>query len=434
MTPLTIGVIGICILMVLLFTGIPIGVVMALVGFIGITLIIGPNGAIGILKTTPYSTIASYSMSVVPLFVLMGQFSLQSKISGDTFTAANKWLGHLPGGMAVASIMSCAAFSAVCGSSAACTATIGAVAMPEMKKHKYRPGFAAACLAVGGTLGIMIPPSTPMILYCIIAEQSIGKLFIAGIVPGIMIAILYSVLTMFVSARKPDMAPRGARYSWKERFSSLPSVIPMAALFAFIMLGILLGWFTANEAAAMGATGSFIILILRRRFTFKAMMDSLKETIGTSAMVFVILIGAFMFSYFLTLSRVPQAIVGVFTGLEVSRYVIIVGILLVYLGLGVIMDELAMLIIATPIFLPIIIGLGFDPIWYGVMMILSMMQGQLTPPIGITLYIIAAVDRTVPLGDVFKNVFPFIGVLILSMFILIAFPQIALFLPALMKG
>jgi len=330
--------------------------------------------------------------------------------------------------------MSCAAFSAVCGSSAACTATIGAVAMPEMKKHKYRPGFAAACLAVGGTMGIMIPPSTPMILYAIIAEQSIGRLFLAGIMPGIMIAILYSLLTMFLAAKAPDMAPRGDIYPWSEKFHSLLSTLPMIALFIFIMAGILLGWFSATEAASMGAAGALIIMIARRRWTFKAMMDSLKETIGTSAMVFVILIGAFLFSYFLTLSGVPQAIVAVFAGMQVSRYVIIIGILFVYLFLGVIMDELAMLIIATPIFLPIVVGLGFDPIWYGVMMILSMMQGQLTPPIGITLYIIAAVDRTVPLGDVFKWVFPYLGVLIVSMFILIAFPQIALFLPTLMRG
>jgi tripartite ATP-independent transporter DctM subunit len=420
--------------MILLFSGIPVGIVMALVGFVGIITILGSAGAFGILKSVPYSTVASYNMSVVPLFILMGQFALQSRISEDLYTTANKWMGHLPGGLAVASIMSCSAFSAICGSSAACTATIGAVSMPEMKRLKYRPGFSAACLAVGGTMGIMIPPSTAFILYGVIAEQSIGKLFLAGIVPGILLALLYALMTVFLAIRKPELAPRGERFTWSERFRSLGSTFPMILLFAFIMCGILVGWFTANEAGGIGAAGSFLILILRRRFTFRRLLDSLAETIGTSAMVFVILIGAFIFSYFLTLSGLPQSIALFFADLEVSRYVILIGIMLLYLVLGVIMDELSMLIITTPIFLPIIINLGFDPIWYGVMMVLSMMQGQLTPPLGITLYIIAAVDKDVPLSDVFKYVFPFLGILVFFMFVLIAFPGIALFLPNLMKG
>ena len=434
MTPLEIGIIGIVVLMLLLFAGVPIGITMGLVGFVGIIVIAGPAGAMGVLKTVPYSTVASYSMSVIPLFVLMGQFALKSKISADLYVAANKWMGHLPGGLAVASIMSCAFFSAVCGSSAATTATIGAVAMPEMKKLKYQPGFSAACLAVGGTMGIMIPPSTAFILYGVIAEQSIGKLFIAGIVPGVLLAILYAIMTIFISLRKPEIAPRGDTFGWGDRFKSILSTLPMLLLFAFIMLGILMGWFTANEAGGMGAAGAFIILIFRRRFTFKRLMESLTETVGTAAMVFVIMIGAFIFSYFLTMSGLPQKIAGFFTGLEVSRYIIIIAILLVYLGLGVIMDELAMLIITTPIFLPIVVGLGFDPIWYGVMMVLAMMQGQLTPPVGITLYIIAATDKDVRLGDVFKYVMPYLGILIVFMFVLIAVPDIALILPSLMRS
>jgi C4-dicarboxylate transporter DctM subunit len=434
LSALAIGVIGVIALMILLFSGVPVGIVMALVGFVGTLTILGVPGALGVLKTVPYSTVASYSMSVVPLFVLMGQFALKAEISTDLYSAAYKWLGHVPGGLAVASIVSCAAFSAVCGSSAATTATIGAVAMPEMKKMNYKPGFAAACLAVGGTLGIMIPPSTAFILYGVIAEQSIGKLFIAGIIPGILLATLYSLATVILVKRNPSLAPTGQHASWSERFRSIRSTVPMVLLFLFIMLGILLGWFTANEAGGMGAAGAFLIMVFRRRFTIRRLFESLTETIATSAMVFVILIGAYIFSYFLTLSGLPQLVAQFFTGLEVSRYIILIGVLLVYLVLGVIMDELAMLVITTPIFLPIIVGLGFNPIWYGVMMVISMMQGQLTPPIGITLYIIAATDKDVLLSDVFKYVAPYLAVLIIFMFVLILFPQLALFLPNLMAG
>jgi len=308
------------------------------------------------------------------------------------------------------------------------------VAMPEMKKLNYKPGFAAACLAVGGTLGILIPPSTAFIIYGVIAEQSIGRLFIAGIVPGLLLVAFYTLATVFMAKRNPSLAPKGEVATWKDRFSSLKGTLPMGILFVFIMGGILLGWFTANEAGGMGAAGAFLLMLLRGQFTFRRLLDSLMETVGTAAMVFLIMIGAFIFSYFLTLTGLPQNIARYFTNLEVSRHVILIGILLLYLVLGVLMDELAMLVITTPIFLPIIIGLGFDPIWYGVMMVISMIQGQLSPPLGITLYIIAAMDREVPLKDVFKYVMPYLGVAVIFMFVLIAFPQIALFLPNLMKG
>lgn len=433
MTPGMIGIIGVIILMVFLFSGIPVGLVMALVGFGGIVFIGGFDAAMGVLKTVPYSTVASYSMSVVPLFVLMGQFSLHSKISEDLYNTANKFMGHLPGGLAIASILACSGFSAICGSSAATTATVGAVAMPEMKKLNYKPGFSAACLAVGGTMGILLPPSTAFILYGVIAEQSIGKLFIAGIIPGIILSILYAVAVYFIAVRHPELAPPGSKSGWKERIHSLKYTWPMLLLFTFIMSGILFGWFTANEAGGMGAVGAFIFLIVRRQCSWRNLVNSLTETIGTSAMVFVILIGAFIVSYFLTMSGLPQSLAQFFAGLEISRYIVIIGILLMYLVMGIFMDELAMLVITVPIFLPIILQLGFDPIWYGVMMVISMMQGQLTPPVGITLYIISGVDKDVPLSDVFRYVWPFVGVLIFFMFVLIAFPQIALFLPNLMR-
>ena len=433
LTPLLVGVIGIIALLCLLFTGISVGIAMAIVGFTGFIYLMGFTPAFGLLMTVPYSTVANYSMSVVPLFILMGQFAYHSGISEDLFKTTNKWLGHLPGGLSMASIGASAGFAAICGSSAATTATMGAVALPEMEKMKYNKGFSAAFLAAGGTFGILITPSTGFILYGVVSEQSIGKLFIAGIIPGIILASMYMLTIYFIARRRPELAPAGAKANWKERIYSLKSTWGMLVLFIGIMGGIIFGVFTANEAGAMGAFGSFLFLVGKGKFNRHNIIKSLTETMNTTAMVFLILVGAYIFSYFLTLSTLPQAMATFLSTLPVSPYIIIIGILMIYLILGCIMDSLSMIVITTPIFLPVIMKLGFDPIWYGVMMVVAMEQGQITPPVGLNLYVITGVAKDIPMHTVFRHITPFVITLVIFMFLLIAFPNLALFLPGLMK-
>jgi tripartite ATP-independent transporter DctM subunit len=433
MTPLDVGIIGTLGMVVLLFSGIPVALAMGVTGFVGFAVVSGLEPAMGLLKTVPYTTVSNYSMSVVPLFVLMGVFSFYSGISRDLYTAANKWLARLPGGLSMATIVASAGFAAMCGSSAASTATFGSVALPEMRKARYAPGFAAASVAAGGTLAIMIPPSTGFIVYGVVTQQSIGKLFIAGILPGILLTTMYVLGIYVVAKRNPQVAPPGDDCSFVEKLGSLKGTWPMILLFMFVMGGIWGGVFTPTEGGAVGAFGSFLFMLWRRQLTWRNMIACMTETANVTAMVFLILIGAFIFGYFLTVTGLPQAMAAFFSGLPVSRYVILLGILIVYLILGCIMDSLSMVVLTTPIFFPVITSLGFDPIWYGVMMVVAMEQGQLTPPVGLNLYVITGVAKDVPMHEIIRHMWPYIGVLVIFMVVMVLFPQLALFLPSMMK-
>ena len=433
MTPLDIGIVGTLCMVALLFSGIPVALAMGVTGFVGFIVVSGFTPALGLLKTVPYTTVANYSMSVVPLFVLMGEFSFYSGISRDLYLSANKWLSKLPGGLSMATIVASAGFAAMCGSSAASTATFGSVALPEMRRARYNPGFAAATVAAGGTLAIMIPPSTGFIIYGVVTEQSIGKLFIAGIIPGIILSAMYLLAIYLVASRNPQFAPRGEPTTTREKLASLSGTWPMILLFMFVMGGIWGGVFTPTEGGAMGAFGSLLFMIWRRQLTMKNVVACATETANITAMVFLILIGAFIFGYFLTVTGLPQAMASFFGTMPVSPYVILVAILIVYLILGCIMDSLSMVVLTTPIFFPVITKLGFDPIWYGVMMVVAMEQGQLTPPVGLNLYVITGVAKDVPMHEIIRHMWPFIIVLIVFMFIMIAFPELALFLPSRMK-
>lgn len=431
LAPEIIGTIGIVTLILLLFSGMSVGIAMAVVGVIGFAVLNGIGPALGLFMTVPYSTVASYSMSVVPLFMLMGQFAFYSGVSKDLYTTANKWLGHFRGGLAMASIGASAMFAAICGSSPATTATIGSVALPEMEKFKYKKAFSCASLAAGGTLGILIPPSVGFIVYGVVAEQSIGKLFIAGIIPGIILAVMYILTIHIVVKRNPELAPRGDQTTFGEKIKSLKGTWPMLVLFLGIMVGILRGVFTANEAGAIGAFGAFLFMLFRRQLTRKNIVNCMVETLTITSMIFLILIGAYLFSYFLTLSQLPELLVNFLTNLPVPPIVIIIAILLMYLLLGCVMDSLCMIVITTPIFLPVVMQLGVDPIWYGVMMVVAMEQGQITPPVGINLYVITGVAKDVPMHEIFKYVLPFVVTLVIFMFLLISFPRLTLFLPGL---
>jgi C4-dicarboxylate transporter, DctM subunit len=433
MSPVEIGFLGLVAMMVLIFTGIPIGIAMAVVGFLGFTMMSGFGPAMGLLMTIPYSTAANYALSVVPLFILMGELSFHSGISQDLYRAAYKWIGQLPGGLAMATIWAGAGFGAMCGSAAASTATFGAVAMPEMRKFGYNWGLAAATVSAAGTLAIMIPPSTVFIIYGVMTSTSVGKLFIAGILPGILLAFLYCIAIYVMARRNPNLAPAGPAATCGERFGALGGSWAMIVLFLAVMGGIWVGVFTPTEGGAVGAFGSLLFMIYRRQFNTKNVIGSLTATANITAMIFLILIGATMFSTFLTVTDTPQVIAEWLGGLPIPGEGIIIGIVVLYFFLGWFMEELSMIVLTTPLFFPVVQSLGFDPVWYGVMVCIAVEQGQLTPPVGVNLNIIMGMAKDVPTMEIFKWVMPYVVTLVVFMFLMLIFPEIALFLPSMMK-
>ena len=432
-TPFVAGLLGIGLLILLLFSGMPVGVVMGLIAFAGMAYLSGLKPALTIMGTTPYTTASSYSLSIVPLFVLMGAFCFHSGLSRDLYRAANVWLGHMPGGLAMATVGGCAAFAAVSGSSVATAATMGTVALPEMKRYNYDPALATGCIAAGGSIGILIPPSVILVLYGILAEQSIGKLFLAGFIPGVLEAVFYLATIYIICKHNPHMGAPGAKTTFRQKLVSLKQTGGVLALFVLVMGGIYMGVFSPTEAAGVGAFGAFIFALGRRRLTWKSFTASLFETANTTAMVFVILIGAMLLGYFLAVSRLPFTLSSFVSDLPINRYYILAIIMLVYLFLGAIMSSLAMIILTVPIFLPVITALGFDAIWFGILIVRVVEIGQITPPVGINVYIIKGIAKDTPLYTIFRGIIPFLIADICHVTLIIAVPQIVMFLPNFMK-
>ncbi|MCF0120883.1 MAG: TRAP transporter large permease [Oscillospiraceae bacterium] len=432
MDPITISVIGIVVLLVLLIMGMNIGVCMAAVGFIGYVFVRGFGPALGLFMNIPFTQASTYSFTVIPLFVMMGQLCYYSGMSADLFDMFQKLLGKLKGGLAMATVGACACFSAICGSTAATAATMGVVALPEMRKHGYDDGLSCGSIAAGGTLGILIPPSTGFIIFGIVAGESIGALFAAGIIPGIILAICYIISIAIVVKVHPEYAPDRMSYSWKERIKSLKGGLAMVILFVIVIGGIFIGFFTANQAAGVGALLSLLYLIIRKKFTWAIFVDCLKVTIKTSGMIFLILIGAYIFGAFLTITQLPTKLAEIITGLNVNRYVILAAIIVLYAIMGCFMDSLAMVMLTVPIFLPIMTSIGFNPVWYGVLMIMVMEMGLITPPVGMNVYIVNGVAKDVPLQRIFAGVAPMVGGMFVAVIIVCVFPDVALFLPRIM--
>ena len=432
MSPVTVSVIGIVVLLILLIMGMNIGLCMAAVGFLGYWYVKNFNAALALFKNIPFTQASNYSFTVIPLFILMGQLCYYSGMSADLFDMFQKLLGNLKGGLAMATVGACACFSAICGSTAATAATMGVVALPEMRKHGYDDGLSCGSIAAGGTLGILIPPSTGFIIFGIVAGESIGALFAAGIIPGIILALCYIISIAVVVKIKPDKAPGKIKYSAKEKLVSLKGGVAMVVLFVIVIGGIFIGFFTANQAAAVGALLGLVYLIMRKRFTWKIFVSCLKDTMKTSGMIFLILIGAYVFGAFLTITGLPGALATFITGLNVSRYVILFAIIVLYAIMGCFMDSLAMVMLTVPIFLPIMTELGFNSVWYGVVMIMVMEMGLITPPVGMNVYIVAGVAKDVPLQKIFAGVAPMVVGMLVAVFIVCAFPQVALFLPGVM--
>lgn len=432
MEPIIVGILGIIGMCIIMFLGIHIGVAMFITGFLGFAYIVSIDAAIGLLKSTPFASASNYALTVIPLFVLMGQYAFYSGLSQELYETSYKWLGHLRGGLSIATIGACAGFAAICGSSPATAATMGTVALPEMKKYGYADKLACGCIAAGGTLGILIPPSVGFILYGIIAQQSIGRLFAAGIIPGLMLASFYALAVVYMVWRNPELGPRGPKFSMKERLAALKNIWGVLLLFIFIIGGMFIGIFTANEAAAAGAFCAMLFMIGRGKMNKQTFSLALTDTIRTTAMIFIILIGAYVFGYFLAVSQIPSTLAAFISGLDVSRYVVLAGIIGIYIFLGCIMDSLAMVLLTVPIFLPIMTAMEFDPVWMGVIMVMAMEQGLITPPVGMNVYVVKGVADGVPLHTIFSGIFPFWLCIMLAIVALAIFPDIALFLPNLL--
>jgi tripartite ATP-independent transporter DctM subunit len=424
------AILGFAALFVLMLLRVPVGMAMGLVGVVGFGTIVDWGPALKNVGHTTARTVTDYNFAVIPLFLLMGAFATTSGMSRELFRAANALVGHLRGGLGIATIGACGGFAAICGSSVATAATFSRVAYPEMRRYDYPQSFATGVIAAGGTLGIMIPPSTVFAVYGLITEQDVGKLFIAGVIPGMLAISMYVLTISLIAAVRPGYLPAGPRATWMERAAALRDVWATLLLFAFIIGGLYGGLFTATEAAGAGAGGAFIIGVARGRLSRAGIMRSLLETTRTTAAVFTVLIGAILFGYFLTVTQAPQKLTELLTGLGLGRYGVLTLMMLMYLVLGCLMDALAMIILTVPIVFPVIKELGFDPIWFGVIIVMTVELGLIHPPVGMNIFVIKSVIDDVRISTIFYGVLPFIVTDLIRLVILIAFPVLATWLPS----
>jgi C4-dicarboxylate transporter, DctM subunit len=431
MTPIVTGLVGIAVLLTLMFVGMPIGLAMLLVGSIGFIYIVKLSAALHILASVPYGLISNYDYCVLPLFLFMGTVILNAGFGRSLFRLAHALTGRLPGGLAVATIFACGVFSAVSSSSIACALTIGLIAIPEMRGFKYGDALASGSVAAGGTLDILIPPSGLFIIYGIMTEQSIAKLFIAGMIPGGILALMFIGVIIVWARLRPDVAPRGQVFSWKEAVSAFGACIDILALCLLILGGLIIGWFTPTEAGAVGACGALVLSLIRRQLTWQGFKDSVIDTIRNSGMIFVIVTGALVFNAFFAVTTIPMELAGWVSTLSLPPVVIMLIILLMYVVLGTFLDELAMILLTLPIFFPVVTKLGFDPIWFGVIVVLVVQMGMISPPVGMTMFIVKGIAPDIPIETIFKGVLPFVIAVAVIMLLLLAFPELALFLPRL---
>jgi C4-dicarboxylate transporter DctM subunit len=433
MMPVTVGFIGIIAVLVLIFLRMPVGFAMATVGFAGFAYLTSFDTALGLLGTVPYTTTASYALSVVPMFVLMGTFVGYAGLSKDLYETGNRWLGQLRGGLSMATVFACAGFAAISGSSIATAITMSKVGLPEMNKYNYNSALATGTIAAGGTIGILIPPSVPLVMYGIMTEVSIGRLFLAGFIPGILEAVFYMITIYIICRIHPSWGPSVPKTSLRQKMTSLKNTWGVLFLFLLVIGGIYWGIFSPTEAAGIGAFGAFAFAIARKRLGWQEFAQSIVETIATTAIIFTILIGAMIITYFMAVSRLPSELASVLSDLHLNRYIMITGIIIVYIVLGAFFDTIAMILLTLPIFFPLALSLGFDPVWFGIIIVRVMEMALITPPIGMNLYVIVGTAKDVRIETVSKGIIPFLIADVLHVAMLVAFPSIALFLPSLMK-
>jgi tripartite ATP-independent transporter DctM subunit len=427
--PELIGLLGILALLILLGVGVPIGVGLALVGGVGLTILLSPEAALIKAGVTTFDTISRYELGVLPLFVLMAHLCFAAGASRDFFDAAARFVGHRRGGLAMASIGGCAGFGAISGSSLATVATITSVALPEMRKANYAPSFATGALAAGGTLGSLVPPSGALIVFGIIAEQSIGKLFAASIIPGITQALFYVATIAILCRFNPLLGPPTTRAPWRERWPALRGIADVALLIVFVIGGLFVGWFTPTEAASVGSVAALALCWKRGRLTWAAVSGALETTLRTTGMIYIVVIGALLFATFISTTGIAAALSEWVIGLNAGPTVAIVAMALVLLLLGSFLDGLALMLLTTPIFLPIIHEMGLSPIWFGIFLVRTMEIGFVHPPLGLNVYVIQGIAGDIPLGTIFRGIVPFLLADFLHLALLIGVPGLVLWLP-----
>lgn len=416
-------------LLVLVLLRVPIGIAMGVVGFVGVSLMTSTGTAMSMLALGPIRTATDYSLALIPLFILMGAVAGASGMNTELYRAANAWLGHRRGGLAMSTIAACGGFSAISGSSVATAATMAKVSLPEMKRYGYPDTIATGTVAAGGTLGILIPPSVILAVYGLLTEQDIGKLFVAGLLPGLLAIALYMVTIRIYFSVKGAQIPLQPRASWGERLRAMRGVWAIALLFAGVITGLYIGVFTPSEAAGMGAVGAVAIGVVRRKLGLRSFYFCVIDSIKTSAGIFLILIGATMFGMFLTLTRVPQKLAATLLEWNLGAYPTLFIILAFLILLGCVLDAMAMMILMVPILFPVILALGFDPIWFGIIMVLTVELALITPPVGLNIFVLLSLAPGVSIATIYRGVLPFVAADMVRLGILIAFPILVLFLP-----
>ncbi|MDF1551765.1 MAG: TRAP transporter large permease [Deferrisomatales bacterium] len=432
MTPVMAGLVGIAILLCLFFTAMPVAYVMGLVGFLGFAYVVNPSAALSLVARDVYSVFSSYGLTVIPLFILMGQIAFNAGISRRLYDCAFKWLGGMRGGLAMATVAACTAFGTVCGSSPATAATMAVVGLPEMRRYNYGKALSSGSVAAGGSLGMLMPPSVLMIVYGILTEQSIGQLFVACILPAIYMTAWF-VLAIWVYCRRyPEQGPAGERFTWKQKALALGELWETLLIFGLVMAGMFTGVFTPTEAGGVGAFLILFVALVTRKIGWAGVVKSLYETVRTSCMVLFLIAGAIIFGHFLAVTRIPFETASWVGGLDLPRWGSMTMIIAIYLIGGCFIDAMALIMLTIPIFYPIVEALGYDPIWFGVIIVLVGQMGVITPPVGINVYVVNGVARDIPLQTIFRGVMPFLIALILGTLSLIAMPQLVTFLPRLM--
>ncbi|GAB4263190.1 MAG: TRAP transporter large permease [Thermoleophilia bacterium] len=429
MNPTAVAVLGIALMFVLMLLRVPVSFAMLLAGVLGNAYLLSTNVSLHLLSTNVWGQFASYSLSVVPLFVFMGQITFHSGATERLYDAAYKWVGRLPGGLAGTTILASMGFAAICGSNSATTATMGTIALPEMKRYKYDRALSTGAVAIGGTLGVVIPPSVVLIIIAVQTEQSIAKLFLANIIPGVILTGLLLATVFMMAFRNPALGPPGNRTTLKEKIVSLNGVIDALLLFGLVIGGMYAGWFTPTQAGAAGSFGAIVIGLARRSLTLKGFQQAVAETLRTSAMVVLLITGAVLFGRFLTVTRLPFELAEWATGLPIPPLGILGVVLLIYLIGGCLMDALGFLVVTIPIFFPLATALGFDPVWFTVVLTLVTTMGAVTPPVGVNVYIVSGLAPDVPIQTIFRGVMIFLVAYALILILLVIFPQLALVLP-----
>jgi C4-dicarboxylate transporter DctM subunit len=433
MTPETVGVLGIILLLVLFLIRIPVSFAMIIVGLAGFSYLGGSDSGLAILSQDIFETLSSYPLSVIPMFILMGSFAFASGISERLYNASYTWVGQFRGGLTVATVLACSGFAAISGSTAATAATMGKIALPEMKKYGYDDEFATGTVASAGTLGILIPPSTVLIVYGILTEESIGKLFIAGVLPGIILTFLFVITVIILCMRNPRLGPPGPKTNFRQKLLATAGIFESLLLFLLTIGGLFLGWFSPTQAGAIGAAGALVIGVARRQISMQKIVDSGKDGLRTACMVLMIIAGATVFGHFLAISNIPFALADWIDNLPLPPMAVMSVMIVIYFVGGFFMDSMALIVVTIPIFFPIVNRLGFDPIWFGVIIVLVGEMGVITPPVGVNVFVIKGIAPNIPLYKIFRGIVPFLIALFVLTALLMVFPAIATFLPGLIS-